>query len=44
MTRSREEFSQALTRISLAGHIVEQVMAVDEDVDALYQYLIGSGE
>ena len=44
MTRSREEFSQALTRISLAGHIVEQVMAVDEDVGALYQYLIGSGE
>ncbi len=44
MTRSRQEFSRALTRISLAGHTVEQVMAVDENVDALYEYLIGSGE
>ena len=44
MTRDRQEFSQALTRISLAGHTVEQVMAVDENVDALYQYLIGGGE
>ena len=44
MTRSRQEFSRALMRISLAGHTVEQVMAVDENVDALYQYLIGSGE
>ena len=44
MTRSRQEFSRALTRISLAGHTVEQVMAVDENVDALYQYLIGSSE
>ena len=44
MTRNRTEFSRALTRISLAGHTVEKVMAVDEDVDALYQYLIGGGE
>ncbi len=44
MTRSRTEFSRALTRISLDGHTVEKVMAVDEDVDALYQYLIGGGE
>ena len=44
MTRNRTEFSRALTRISLAGHTVEKVMAVDEDVDALYQYLIGDGE
>lgn len=44
MTRNRQEFSRALTRISLAGHTVEQVVAVDEDVDAVYQYLIGSGE
>ena len=39
MTRNRTEFSRALTRISLAGHTVEKVMAVDDDVDALYQYL-----
>jgi len=44
MTRSRQEFSRALTRISLVGHTVEQVVAVDENVDALYQYLIGSSE
>jgi ABC-2 type transport system ATP-binding protein len=44
LTRSRQEFSRALTRISLAGHTVERVMAVDENVDALYQYLIGSSE
>ena len=44
MTRNRTEFSRALTRISLAGHTVEKVMAVDDDVDALYQYLIGDGE
>lgn len=44
MTRNRQEFSRTLTRISLAGHTVEQVVAVDEDVDAVYQYLIGSAE
>lgn len=43
MTRSQREFSQALTRISLAGHTIESVMAADENVDALYKYLIGSG-
>ena len=44
MTRNRQEFSRTLTRISLAGHTIEQVVAVDEDVDAVYQYLIGSAE
>ncbi len=44
LTRSRQELSRALTRISLAGRTVEQVMVVDEDVDALYQYLIGGEE
>jgi len=41
MTRSRREFSRALTRISLAGHTVESVVAADENMDALYGYLIG---
>ena len=41
MTRNQREFSRALTRISLAGHTVESVMAADENVDALYKYLIG---
>lgn len=41
MTRSRREFSRALTRISLAGHTVESVVAADENMGALYEYLIG---
>jgi ABC-2 type transport system ATP-binding protein len=43
MTRNRREFSRALTRISLAGHTIESVVAADENVDALYEYLIGAG-
>ena len=41
MTRSRREFSRALTRISLAGHTVESIVAADENMGALYEYLIG---
>ena len=41
MTRSRRKFSRALTRISLNGHTVESVVAADENMDALYEYLIG---
>ena len=44
MTRNQEEFSRTLARVSLAGHVVESVMAADENVDALYKYLIGGGE
>ncbi len=43
MTRDHREFSLALRRIALAGHKVESVMAADENVDALYKYLIGGG-
>jgi ABC-2 type transport system ATP-binding protein len=43
LTRSRQEFSRILTRISLAGHTIESVIAADENVDALYEYLIGGG-
>jgi hypothetical protein len=43
-TRNQREFSRALTRISLAGHTVESVVAADENVDALYKYLIGGGQ
>ncbi|MEX2260703.1 MAG: ABC transporter ATP-binding protein [Bryobacteraceae bacterium] len=42
-TRSRQEFSRALTRIALDGHSIESVLAGDENVDALYEYLIGGG-
>ena len=41
MTRSRKEFSRALTRISLSGHTVESVVPADENMGALYEYLIG---
>jgi len=44
MTRNQVEFSRALNRIALAGHTFESVMAADENVDALYKYLIGGGE
>jgi ABC-2 type transport system ATP-binding protein len=43
MTRNQRELSRALNRISLAGHTVQSVMAADENVDALYKYLIGGG-
>jgi ABC-2 type transport system ATP-binding protein len=43
MTRNRREFSRALTRISVAGQTIESVVAADENVDALYEYLIGGG-
>ena len=44
MTRNHMEFARALNRISIAGHTIESVMAADENVDALYKYLIGGGE
>jgi ABC-2 type transport system ATP-binding protein len=43
LTRNREEFSQALTRIALAGYSIDGVIPSDENVDALYEYLIGGG-
>ncbi len=43
LTRNREEFSRALTRIALAGHVIDGVIPSDESVDALYEYLIGGG-
>jgi len=41
MTRNQQAFSEALTTISLAGYTVESIMPADENVDALYKYLIG---
>ncbi len=40
MTRDREQFSRALGRIALGGHAVDAVIPADENVDALYEYLI----
>ena len=41
MTRDREQFARALGRIALDGHRIEGVVPADENVDALYEYLIG---
>ncbi len=41
LTRDREEFARALGRIALDGHPIDAVMPADENVDAVYGYLIG---
>jgi ABC-2 type transport system ATP-binding protein len=41
MTRDRERFARALGTIALDGHRIESVVPADENVDALYEYLIG---
>jgi ABC-2 type transport system ATP-binding protein len=41
MTRDREQFARAIGRIALDGHRIESVVPADENVDALYEYLIG---
>jgi ABC-2 type transport system ATP-binding protein len=40
-TRDRERFARALGRIARNGHPVDGVVPADENVDALYEYLIG---
>lgn len=44
MTRSRHEFSRLLTHLATSGHPIDSVIAADENVDALYEYLIGGGK
>ena len=41
MTRDRERFARALGRLALDGHRIDAVVPADENVDALYEYLIG---
>ena len=41
MTRDRQRFARALGRIALNGHRIDGVVPADENVDALYEYLIG---
>jgi ABC-2 type transport system ATP-binding protein len=43
MTRDREQFARALGRIARGGHRIDGVVPADENVDALYGYLIGGG-
>jgi ABC-2 type transport system ATP-binding protein len=41
MTKNREQFSRAIGRIALDGHRIDSIIPADENVDALYEYLIG---
>lgn len=41
LTRDREQFSRLLSRLALEGHEIDSVIPADENVDALYEYLIG---
>ena len=41
MTRDRELLARALGRIAADGHHIDAVVPADENVDALYEYLIG---
>ena len=41
MTTDRERFSRALGKIAVAGYKIDSVIPADENVDALYEYLIG---
>jgi ABC-2 type transport system ATP-binding protein len=43
MTRDRDMFARAISRIALDGFAVDSVIPADENVDALYEYLIGEG-
>ena len=42
-TQDQERFSQALSRITADGYSIDSVIPTDENVDALYEYLIGEG-
>ena len=43
MTRQRAAFAEAIEKIALSGIEIDGVIPTDENVDALYEYLIGSG-
>jgi ABC-2 type transport system ATP-binding protein len=42
-TRDREQLAQAIGRIAMDGHRISSVIPADENVDALYEYLISEG-
>jgi ABC-2 type transport system ATP-binding protein len=44
MTRDRERFSRSIGRIATNGHVIDSIIPADENVDALYEYLIGEGK
>jgi ABC-2 type transport system ATP-binding protein len=42
-TRDREQLAQTIGRIAMDGHKINAVIPADENVDALYEYLISEG-
>jgi ABC-2 type transport system ATP-binding protein len=44
MTRNSEQLSRSIGRIALDGFKIDSVIPADENVDALYEYLIGEGK
>ena len=44
MTRDREALSRTIGRIALEGFGIDSIIPADENVDALYEYLIGEGK
>jgi ABC-2 type transport system ATP-binding protein len=44
MTRDSERLSRSIGRIALNGYRIDSVIPADENVDALYEYLIGEGK
>jgi hypothetical protein len=44
LTRQRAAFADAIQRIALSGVVIDGALPMDENVDALYEYLIGGGQ
>jgi ABC-2 type transport system ATP-binding protein len=44
MTRDREKFSRSIGSIATDGCKIDSLIPADENVDALYEYLIGEGK
>jgi ABC-2 type transport system ATP-binding protein len=44
LTRNSEQLSRSIGRIALDGFKIDSVIPADENVDALYEYLIGEGK
>ena len=44
LTKDRDRFSQAIGTLAASGHKIDSIIPADENVDALYEYLIGEGK
>jgi len=44
LTRNSVQVSRSIGRIALDGFKIDSVIPADENVDALYEYLIGEGK